>query len=552
MKPFFQTAFARSFWFALLTACIFPIHAQITSETIGEAEKIIGLTFDSAERDSMQNGLEENLAAYNELRKSELDNSIPPALSFNPVPVGFEFTTRQYPIVWNLPAAMLPEKPSEIAFLPIGQLSYLIRSKQITSTQLTKIYLNRLKKYGPQLECVITLTEDLALKQAANADEEIAAGKYRGPLHGIPYGVKDLLAVEGYLTTWGAAPYQDQKFETTSTVVQRLEEAGAVLVAKLTMGALAWGDVWFGGKTRNPWDINQGSSGSSAGSASATAAGLVGFSIGTETWGSIVSPSTRCGNTGLRPTYGRVSRTGAMALSWSMDKIGPICRNSEDCALVFEAIYGPDGKDQTLIDVPFNYVPEIDVSKLRMGYTKDLFDRGGPFAKEDQQALEVFKKLGAELIPIALPDDVPVSAMSFILNAEAAAAFDDLTRSNRDTMLVRQIKNAWPNAFRTARFVPAVEYIQANRWRYKMIQDLHEKMKSIDVLITPSFVGDQLLMTNLSGHPCVVFPHGFDDGGHPTSMTLVGNLYDEAIILAVARLFQEATDFENKHPQWLK
>jgi Asp-tRNA(Asn)/Glu-tRNA(Gln) amidotransferase A subunit family amidase len=413
---------------------------------------------------------------------------------------------------------------------------------------LTRLYLERLKRYGPKLECVITLTEDLALKQAKSADAEIAKGKYRGPLHGIPYGAKDLLAAKGYKTTWGSVPYKDQVIDEDATVIKRLEEAGAVLVAKLTMGELAWGDVWYGGMTRNPWNYKQGSSGSSAGSASATAAGLVGFSIGTETWGSIVSPSTRCGTTGLRPTYGRVSRAGAMALSWSMDKIGPICRTAEDCALVFNAIYGPDGKDQTLYDVPFNFDPKIDLRRIRIGYLKMEFDSAKANKASNDSVLNVLGRLGANLVPIELPK-YPTGDLSLILSAEAAAAFDDLTRSGRDDLLVRQIKNAWPNAFRTARFIPAVEYIQANRVRYMVIQDMQKLMEGIDLYVAPSFGGDNLLLTNLTGHPCVVLPNGFTKEGTPTSMSFIGRLFGEAKLLAVAKMYQEATDFHLKHPK---
>ncbi|RMI25838.1 MAG: amidase, partial [Calditrichaeota bacterium] len=379
------------------------------------------------------------------------------------------------------------------------------------------------------------------------ADAEIAAGKYRGPLHGIPYGAKDLLAVKGYPTTWGAAPYKDQFIDKNATVIKRLEEAGAVLVAKLTMGALAWGDVWFGGKTRNPWNLEQGSSGSSAGSASATAAGLVAFAIGTETWGSIVSPSTRCGTTGLRPTYGRVSRNGAMALSWSMDKIGPICRSVEDCALVFNAIYGPDEEDPTLYDLPFNYDASLDIRKLRIGYLKSEFEKDTLNKPFNDAALQQLQKMGVELIPIELPD-YPVWDISFILDAEAAAAFDQLTRSNRDDLLVRQIKNAWPNVFRMSRFIPAVEYINANRIRTILINRMTEIFKKVDVYVTPSF-GTNLLLTNLTGHPCVVVPNGFKDDGTPVSISFIGNLFGEAETLIVAKRYQDATGFHLKHPE---
>jgi Asp-tRNA(Asn)/Glu-tRNA(Gln) amidotransferase A subunit family amidase len=440
-----------------------------------------------------------------------------------------------------------PADLKAVAFWSVRQLGELIRTRQVTSLELTTLYLERLKRYGPSLECVVTLTEELALEQARTADEEIAAGTYRGSLHGIPYGAKDLLAKKDYKTTWGAMPYKDQMIDSDAEVIKRLEDAGAVLVAKLTLGALAWGDVWFGGKTRNPWNLEEGSSGSSAGPGSATAAGLVGFSIGTETWGSIVSPSTRNGVTGLRPTYGRVSRTGAMALSWSMDKIGPMCRTAEDCALVFDALYGPDGVDQTLVDLPFNYDHAVDFNALTIGYLEDTFNEDYPNKRQDSLTLKVLKILGADLVPVTLPE-YPVDNLAFILSAEAAAAFDDLTRSGADDLLVRQIKQAWPNEFRMSRFIPAVEYIQANRIRYQLIQDMEAFMQTVDLYVAPSFGGDNLLRTNLTGHPCVVLPNGFNEEGSPVSISFIGRLFDEGTILAVANAYQMATDMHRQHP----
>ncbi len=521
----------------------------ITVDNVVSAEKIIGLEFTQAKRDSMLDDLFDQLKNYENLRKVSLPNSIPPAILFNPIPAGFQFEKAKKPFKMSPPGkVVMPKNLEDLAFYSVRQLAQLFRTRKVTSEQLTRMYLERLKRYGPKLECVITLTEDLALKQAKRADAEIAKGKYRGPLHGIPYGAKDLLAAKGYKTTWGSVPYKDQVIDEDATVIKRLQEAGAVLVAKLTMGELAWGDVWYGGMTRNPWNYKQGSSGSSAGSASATAAGLVGFSIGTETWGSIVSPSTRCGTTGLRPTYGRVSRAGAMALSWSMDKIGPICRSAEDCALVFNAICGPDGKDQTLYDAPFNFDPKIDLRKLKIGYLKMEFDSARANKANNDSVLNVLGRLGVKLVPIELPK-YPTGDLSLILSAEAAAAFDDLTRSSKDDLLVRQIKNAWPNAFRTARFIPAVEYIQANRVRYMVIQDMQKLMEGIDLYVAPSFGGDNLLLTNLTGHPCVVLPNGFSKEGTPTSISFIGQLFGEARLLAVAKMYQEATDFHLNHPK---
>ena len=412
------------------------------------------------------------------------------------------------------------------------------------------------------------------LGRELEADAEIRAGRYRGPLHGIPYGAKDLLAVEGTRTTWGAEPYRTQTIDATATVVRKLTDAGAVLVAKLTLGALAWGDVWYGGMTRNPWRPEQGSSGSSAGPASAVSAGLVPFAIGTETWGSIVSPSARCGVTGLRPTFGRVSRAGAMALSWSMDKIGPICRSVEDCAVVFETIRGADGLDQSVYEAPFAYRPDVDLRGLRIGYLTELFgekdvddaDSDGEAGDEDPRAaagraldratLATLRALGAELIPVGNHDtarvrwigDVPVSSLSFVLTAEAAAAFDALTLSDRDELLVRQIRWAWPNVFRASRFIPAVEYIQANRARYLLVQQMSRVMQEIDVYVAPSFGGDNLLLTNLTGHPCVVVPNGFVEPDQPHSISFIGDLFDEATVLAVAKAYQDATDFHRQQP----
>jgi len=524
---------------------------KITKEMLQDAEQIAGLEFDDHERGLMVDGLNKHLLRYEKMREVPLDNSVVPAIEFNPVVPGTTFERKQLPIKASKPGKVRrPSDIEELSFWTISNLAGLIKSRKVSSLELTNMYLGRLKKYDGKLRCVITLTEELARQQAKRADKEIAAGRYRGPLHGIPWGAKDLLAVKGYKTTWGAMPYKDQVIDTDATVVRRLEEAGAVLVAKLTLGALAWGDVWFAGKTRNPWNTEKGSSGSSAGPAAATAGGLVGFSIGSETWGSIVSPCTVCGATGLRPTFGRVSRYGAMALSWTMDKIGPICRSVEDCALVLNAIYGPDDKDNTVVDLPFNWGAGRGIKDLKVGYIKSAFEqqRDDKESKaHDEATLEVLRCLGADLKPIELPD-YPVDAMAFILSVEAAAAFDGLTRSGRDDLLVRQIKNAWPNRFREARLVPAVEYIQANRLRTLVIKAMHELMSDIDVYVAPSWVGNNLLLTNLTGHPAVVLPNGFNKNQEPTSISFVGKLYGETEVLAVAKAYQDATGFHLKHP----
>lgn len=519
----------------------------ITVDVINQAEKILGLDFTDAEADSMINDLNDNRKDFESIRKIPLDNSVAPALYFNPLPVGFEFEKTYLPFkASQIGAVNLPADRDDLAYYSVRELAELLRTKKISSVELTKFFLDRLKKYDTKLHYAITITEDLALKQAVQADNEIKAGKYRGLLHGIPYGAKDLLAVKGYKTTWGSVPYKDQIIDQDAVVIQRLEKAGAVLCAKLTLGELAMGDVWFGGKTLNPWDLNRGSSGSSAGSASSVAAGLLPFAIGSETLGSIVSPSTECGTTGLRPTYGRVPRTGAMTLSWSMDKLGPICRTVEDCAIVFNAIQGVDGQDFTCMEAPFNYDGTRGLQGIRIAYLKNDFERKYPNKSMDSLSLVVLKKLGAELIPLELPD-LPSNDISFLLGVEAAAAFDELTRSGKDDLMVRQTKNAWPNAFRSARFIPAVEYIQANRHRTLLIQEMERRMKGIDVYLSPSF-GRNLTLTNLTGHPCVVLPNGFRPEGRPTSITFMGKLFGEAKLLQVAKAYQDATDFHKKHP----
>ena len=523
----------------------------ITSDMAEVAARVFGLDFTPAERDSMLGGLTELRNDYEALRTIDLPNNIAPALYFNPLPAGFKLPTGPSSFKASVVIATLPQNRDDLAFYTVGQLGHLIRTKQISSVELTQFFLNRLKTYDPKLHCVITLTEELAMSQAKRADAELKAGKYRGPLHGIPYGAKDLLAKKGYKTTWGAMPYKDQTLDVDATVIQKLEEAGAVLCAKMTLGALAMGDVWFGGMTRNPWNMEAGSSGSSAGSAASVSAGLLPFAIGTETLGSIVSPSTVCGTTGLRPTFGRVSRYRAMALSWSMDKIGPITRSVEDCALVFNAIQGPDGNDPTVMAAPFRYAPLATLKGMRIGYVKKAFESNYPNRANDSLTLQTLRDLGAELVPFDLPTGVPAGRISFVLGVEAAASFDELTRSGRDELLVRQTKNAWPNRFRTSRFVPAVEYIQASRARTKLINEMGDKLKAaqLDVYISPAYAGGNLTLTNLTGHPCVVLPNGFTKQNTPTSITFMGQLFEEGKLLAVAKTYQDATSWHQKHPR---
>lgn len=525
--------------------------SQVVAEDVQAAQKILDLNFDQNEVDMLLRNVNQTLSGMKELHNYEMDNSIPPAFTFRPQHTGKPIAESQKSQQWELPTKVeMPANRNDLAFYTVAELSVLIRERKITSVELTQFFIERLKQYGSELESVITITEERAMAQAIKADDLLKNGTYLGPLHGIPYGAKDLFSVPDYKTTWGAGPYRDQnRGDELATVVKKLDEAGAVLVAKLTLGALAMGDVWYGGTTKNPWNLEQGSSGSSAGSGSSTAAGLVPFALGTETLGSIVSPSTRNGVTGLRPTFGRVSRAGAMALSWTMDKIGPMTRSALDCALVLDAIRGEDNKDLTVQNHPFNYTGKADLSKLKIGYLKDYFDgRRGSQKTNDSISLEVLKSLGATLEPVEWVSDMPFGAMQAILTAEASAAFDALTRSDQDTLLVRQNAGAWPNLFRAARFTSAVDYINANRARYELVEKVNALMKEYDVIVTPSFGGSQLLTTNLTGHPCVVLKNGYNNQGSPTSISFIGNLFDEATILSVARTYQEATDFDEQHP----
>ena len=535
---------------------------EITAATIADAEEVAGVRFEPEEREMMVEGLRLQAQRIAALHQIPLDNSVSPAIVFNPLPAGKTVAPdrRRPPVRSRSPVPALSADLEALAFAPVTVLSELIRLRRMSSLQLTRMYLARLRKYDPVLKCVVSLTDERALRQAREADAEIARGRYRGPLHGIPWGAKDLLAVRGYKTTWGAGPFREQVIDTDATVVERLDAAGAILVAKLTLGELAQGDIWFGGTTKNPWKIDQGSSGSSAGPASATAAGLVGFSIGSETLGSISSPSTRCGTTGLRPTFGRVPRTGAMALSWTMDKLGPICRSVEDCALVLGAIYGPDGRDNSVISADFQWDARLSPRSLRVGYLRSAFDLPLTDPKDEKRTLHASKKfddaalgvlrgLGVSLVPVEVPE-LNYDAMRLVLTAEAAAAFDALTRSDRDKKLVQQGKGDWANTFRTARFIPAVDYVNANRVRTVAIERWDTLMKTVDVIVTPTSASglSQLVATNLTGHPAVILPNGFRDDGTPVSLTFIGGLFEEAKLLAVAHAYQQATTFHLKHP----
>ncbi len=532
--------------------------AEITAADLAIADKLAGRAYTAKEHDLMLRGAGDLRKTYVALRKAEVNERVEPSTKFDPRRPDTRLPTENaslHPV--SAPVPPYNGKPESLAFASVATLSRLIRAHKITSMELTRMYLDRLKRFGSRLNCVITLTEALALKQAARADAEIAAGRYRGPLHGIPWGAKDLLATSGIRTTWGAKPYENQILDYDATVVHRLDAAGAVLVAKLSMGELAVNDVWFGGMTRNPWNPKQGSSGSSAGPGSATAAGLVGFSIGSETLGSIVSPSVRCGVTGLRPTYGRVSRYGAMPLCWTMDKLGPMCRSVEDCALVLAAIYGPDDKDSTVADVPFHWNPTLPLRSLRVGIDQAAFDNMGRARpglqaearkKVYSDAIDTLHRLGISPKPIRLPEqtDAYRALPELIIDVESAASFAQLTASGKLDLLAGQSENGWPNTFRLGSTVPAIDYLQALRVRTQLQQAMAQALHDVDCYITPPFVGPTLAYTNLTGHPTLITRCGMLDGV-PQSIEFVGNLYQEAAILRLGLAFEQATHW---HKQW--
>jgi Asp-tRNA(Asn)/Glu-tRNA(Gln) amidotransferase A subunit family amidase len=553
-------SFMRILFTTLLLSFSLLVSAQDTSiqkKDLISASKLFDFSFTTKEIDTLYSDVIDNLANYKAMHRLPLANSVPLSMWQTPVVPGMHFNTVQKTIAWKLDnTVQLPTNKNDLAFYTLEQLASLIKNKKISSLALTQFFIDRIKKWGDTLQCVISIQEDIAYAEAKKADAELAQGKYRGLLHGIPYGLKDLFAVKGTKTTWGAAPYQNQIIEEDAFVYTKLRDAGAVLVAKFTLGALAMGDYWYGGRTKNPWNLNYGSSGSSAGSTSATVAGLVPFAIGTETWGSIVSPSTTCGATGLRPTFGSISRSGAMALSYSLDKVGPICRSAADAAIVFNYIHGTDGKDGSAVNMPFNYTPNKGIKKLKIGYAKNYFDKIKDTSRNEFKVLEEFKKLGVQLIPVNFPDSgvYNFNIMDVVIGVECAAQFDEMTRMNIDDALTRQTKNDWPNSFRTARFVPAVEYINAQRHRYTLMQKVNEVMQQYDVIICPSRGdGNQSAITNLTGNPVVCVPTGFDKRSNlPTGISFVGNLYDEATILSIAQAYQKATNWDETHPTLFK
>jgi len=554
----------KSFMRILFTSFLLSIGLFVSAQdsTIQKTDlissaKLYDISFTTKEIDTLYSDVIDNLANYKAMHRLPLANSVPLSMWQTPVVPGMHFNTVQKTIAWKLDnTVQLPTNKNDLAFYTLEQLASLIKYKKISSLALTQFFIDRIKKWGDTLQCVISIQEDIAYAEAKKADAELAQGKYRGLLHGIPYGLKDLFAVKGTKTTWGAAPYQNQIIEEDAFVYTKLRDAGAVLVAKFTLGALAMGDYWYGGRTKNPWNLNYGSSGSSAGSTSATVAGLVPFAIGTETWGSIVSPSTTCGATGLRPTFGSISRSGAMALSYSLDKVGPICRSAADAAIVFNYIHGTDGKDGSAVNMPFNYTPNKDIKKLKIAYAKNYFDKIKDTSRNEFKVLEEFKKLGVQLIPVNFPDSgvYNFNIMDVVIGVECAAQFDEMTRMNIDDALTRQTKNDWPNSFRTARFVPAVEYINAQRHRYTLMQKVNEVMQQYDVIICPSRGdGNQSAITNLTGNPVVCVPTGFDKRSNlPTGISFVGNLYDEATILSIAQAYQKATNWDETHPTLFK
>ena len=519
--------------------------ATITPDMLRDAMRIADVSFTLNEQRRLLeklNGPRGYQAGYARLRAANL-GATQPAIVFNPVPPGKKLPTEHHPLRRSTIDVARPRSDEDLAFLPITHLSKLVETRQITPTDLTNLYLARLKKYDPKLHCVVTLTEELALRQAREADQEIASGRYRGPLHGIPYGLKDLFAVRGVKTTWGMTPFKGRVIDADATVYQRLTKAGAILVAKLSTGAIAVTAQWFGGVTRNPWNTEQDASGSSAGPGSATAAGLVGFSIGSDTGGSIIQPSTRNGCSGLRPTFGRVSRYGGMTLAWTQDTVGPMCRSAEDCALVLDAIHGPDGRDNTIIDMPFNWDATADVSKLRVGYMRAPNDGIDDETRgNNDNALDVIRSLGVTLVPFTLPD-VPIEAIDFIRYAETSAAFDDEMRAGLLTQTEQGPEQSRrPDEIRAGRFIPAVEFIQANRYRMRVMEQMDAALGDLDL-----FIGSNQAITNRTGHPVMSIPNGFSKGS-PTALHLTGKLFGEHEILLVAHAFQAKTDFHRRHP----
>ena len=553
------------------------ITPRITPEMLAAALALSGLTFTEEDQRGLLQAANQNLARFEEMRKTRIPNDVAPPFYFSPLVPGMKVNRTKLPVRFSTPKVKRPANLEDVAFWPITQLARLLRTRQVTSLELTELYLARLHRYNEKLNCVVTFLDDLARAQAKQADAEIRAGKHRGPLHGIPWGAKDIIAVKGFKTTWGSGAYKDQTLDTDASIVEILRDAGAVLLAKLTTGELAQGDQWFGGQTKNPWNLAEGSSGSSAGPASATAAGLVAFGIGSETSGSILSPSARCGVSGLRPTFGRVTRHGVMTLSWTQDRLGPLCRSVEDCALVMSVIAKPDGRDLSVSELPFNWSPRLDFRKLRVGYLKAAFDEVTNLVskKSDEAALAQLQKMGVKLIPVNVPD---ASADAASFSVESGAFFDELIRSGQDKQMTNPPR---ANSFRTSRLLPAVEYLQSQRMRAMMMAKLAEATAEVDVYLVPANAGGggggrgragappvvppagrgpgggggqqgptgrHFGMANIAGYPAISLPHGFQDSGSPTALTFYGQPFRETEILTLAKAYQDATGFHLKRP----
>jgi Asp-tRNA(Asn)/Glu-tRNA(Gln) amidotransferase A subunit family amidase len=543
---------------------------EITAETIAAAEQLLGLAYTARERAQMLDNLDGQIASAVQRRAVPLANSVPMASRFDPRLPGFALPHGADALHLSEVTEPLPKDDADIAFAPVVHLAAWIRSGALTSQRLTGIYLDRIAEIGPRLECFATVTPDLALAEAGAADALFRAGVYLGPLHGIPYGLKDLFDTKGIVTGWGAEPFRDRVPDSDATIVRMLRAAGAVLLGKTTVGALAYNDIWYGGVTRNPWNLNEGSSGSSAGSASATAAGLCAFSIGTETLGSITSPSQRCGTTGLRPTFGRVSRAGAMALCNSLDKVGPICRSVEDCAIVLAALNGADIADRSTIAAPFVFDAARPIAGMRLGYLPEAFGEGA--TEVDHAALAAARRLGIEVVEVTLPD-LPYGALMNILYAEAAASFEDLTLKDLDDTLTWQDDGAWPNTMRKARFLSAVDHVQLDRLRYLVMQALDGLFTKVDALIGPFMTGPMLIASNYTGHPCLHLRAGFldlgtrspaslgsgklttgeaDAGGRtftvPQGISLWGRLFDEGPILTLGMALERELSVASRRP----
>jgi Asp-tRNA(Asn)/Glu-tRNA(Gln) amidotransferase A subunit family amidase len=541
---------------------------SLTPAMLDAALALSGLSFPEEDRKSLLQAANQNLARYAELRAIHIPNDISPPFYFSPIVPGMKVNRRREPRYFSVPRVRRPANLEDAAFWPVIRLAQLIRTRQVTSVELTEMYLARLHRYNPLLNCVVTFLDDLALAQAKQADTEIAAGEYKGLLHGIPWGAKDIIAVKGYPTTWGSGAFRDQMLDDDASVIEMVRAAGGVLLAKLASGELAGGDRWFGGQTRNPWNTAEGSGGSSAGPASATAAGLVGFGIGSETNGSILNPSGRCGATGLRPTFGRVSRHGVMTLSWTQDRLGPICRYAEDCALVMSVIAKPDDRDMSVSDIPFNWTPAADIRKLRVGYLADAFEetKDPVVRSQDEAALDKIRSLGVKLTPVRIPADLSEGPT---LGVESSVFFDEFVRSGRDRQMTNPSRGA---GLRNGRLISAVDYLQSQRLRTMMMMKLAEATATVDIYLVPAFIigsgrpaesdtnpaaaesarrsvsGLHYNMANSAGYPAVTVPHGFIEAGNPTALVIYGRPFAETQVLALAKAYQDVSGIHLKHP----